>query len=250
MYCRNCGNPINKNASFCTNCGNQSGNPAQPQGYPQPQPSLAHTDYPNTPPRKKSNILIILTLVFGGFVAVSVLALVLFFLLQSPGGKNTQTEHLLAGERFPSLANVMDDKSIKYSYVTQDIAVGNMVVPSILDYWGMSEEVPVEITEITYNNVSDTWGAIDAYGKLLSETYGFEVTHPPTDYPNYGEGYRFCELIKNVKTNDGEHICVYVSAIYSKDERVIKVRFGTFGQHVSIDGIGPIKLDALKESSN
>lgn len=147
----------------------------------------------------------------------------------------------------PSLSKIMDGNSISYTYTEEDKIIGKMVVPSILNYFETPEKIPVEIIEITYNDVDDVWGAIDAYGSLLSETYDFYVTYPPTEYPNYGEDYRFCELIKDTDGDKSE--IIYVAAIYSQDENIIKVQFGTIETAFSSvkAGIGALNLETIKQ---
>lgn len=166
---------------------------------------------------------------------------------QNTVGQNTP-ELVFGGETVPSLSKIMEEQNIKYDYIRQDKTVGKLAVPSILDYFETPTKSPVEIIEITYNNVEDVYGAIDAYGMVLNKTYGFQVTFLPTEYPNYGQGYRFCELIK--ASSDKEDEILYVSAIYSKTDKVIKLRFGTIGTNLSTElktnGIGPLNLENIR----
>lgn len=153
-------------------------------------------------------------------------------------------KYTIGNDTIPSLSQVMDDNDILYTYSDENKTIGKMTVTSLLNYFETPALVPVEIIEITYNDVDDVWGAIDAYGRLLSESYAFYVTYPPTEYPNYGADYRFCELIK-VSDSD-EAGSVYIAAIYSRDERIIKVQFGTIETAITNDGIGPLNLEAIK----
>jgi len=156
-------------------------------------------------------------------------------------------EYTIGDGLIPSLSKIMNDNNISYTYTEGEKTIGKMAVPSILDYVQAPELVSVEIIEIIYNDVDDAWGAIDAYGGLLYETYDFYVTCPPEGYPNYGEGYRFCELIKDTDSDEDE--IIYVAAIYSRDENIIKVQFGTIGtkfSSVTANGIGALNLKAIR----
>ena len=88
--------------------------------------------------------------------------------------------------------------------------------------------------------------------KLLSEDYDFKVTYIPTEYPNYGKGYRFCELVR--KSDRDEKEILYVAAIYSRDAGVIKLRYGTIGTSLArvleAEGIGPLKLEKIKDGTS
>lgn len=160
---------------------------------------------------------------------------------------NSHDEYQIDDVVIPSLSKIMDDNEILYVFSGEDKTIGKMVIPSILNFLDKEQNMAsVEIIEIIYNDVSDAWGAIDTYGRMLNDTYDFFVTYPPYDYSAYGEGYRFCELIRD--TGDDKNEVVYVSAVYSRDENIIKVQFGTIGEGFSLlnDGIGPINLEAVE----
>jgi len=153
------------------------------------------------------------------------------------------SEYEVAGSSIPSLSSVMSDNEIAYTDAGYERTVGRMVAPSILDYFSDDEpeKVRVEIIEVSYKDVDDAWGAVDLFGRLLSQEYGFHVTYTPTEYPNYGKDYLFCELIKEL----GSEGIFYVSATYSRDENVIFVRFGIIETLFNPNGIGPLNLENI-----
>jgi hypothetical protein len=145
------------------------------------------------------------------------------------------------GETIPSLEKIMSDRDISYELAKQEKTVGRMIVPDIANYLTEPELTPVEIIEITYREVDDVWGAIDEYGRLLSEDYDFHVSYAPTPYPDMGEDYRFCELLSY--QDEGT---VYVACIYSRDEQKIFLQFGIVWSQVQRAGIGPINLERIR----
>ena len=152
-------------------------------------------------------------------------------------------ELIVAGASFPSLSKIMDDGGISYTYSGKETTIGKMIVPSLLNYFDEPEKAIVEIIEITYEDVGDVFGAIDAYGALLYEKHGFYVSYPPTDYSSYGEDYRFCELIKRI--SDIEKT-IYVASVYCRAESLIKLQFGII-ETLVFDGIGPLNLERIAQ---
>ena len=81
-YCTNCGNPLQENVSFCSNCGTAVTQTAAQPSYEQPtyaQPNYAQPNYaqPNyIPPAKKDNgtvtaikvLMIVSTVIMGLYI--------------------------------------------------------------------------------------------------------------------------------------------------------------------------------------
>ena len=159
--------------------------------------------------------------------------------------KESGDELIVSGYSIPSLSKIMDDGNISYRHAGEEKTIGKMIAPSLLNYFDEPEKVIAEIVEITYEDVGDVFGAIDIYGALLYESYGFYVTYPPSDYSSYGEDYRFCELIKRLSD---EEKTVYVAAVYCRAESLIKLQFGVI-ETLVFDGIGPLNLERIGQES-
>ena len=149
-------------------------------------------------------------------------------------------EFVVSGYAMPSLAKVMGDAGISHGYAGQEKTIGKMIVPSIGNFFEEPEKVIVEIIEITYENVENAWNAIDAYGGILYNEYGFLVTYQNFDW---GYTYYFSELIKRL---DDKKMTVYVAALYSLEERVVKLHFGLIDALV-FDGIGSLNLERIAQ---
>ena len=153
-------------------------------------------------------------------------------------------EYVVCDESIPSMYSIMFENDIEGIIGDVDKVVGRMILPTIFAFLPGYEEdkVLVEIVETTYENVDDVWGAIDIFGRLLNDEYGFYVTYPPTDYSNFGPDYRFCELIKELDNGEG---IFYVAAIYSRDEGIIITQVGIIEAPMTNEGIGPLNLEAI-----
>ncbi|MCL1795166.1 MAG: hypothetical protein FWG34_15050 [Oscillospiraceae bacterium] len=154
-------------------------------------------------------------------------------------------ELIISGYSIQSLSKAMDDSGISYKYAGQEKTIGKMIVPSLGNFFEEPKKVIVEIVEITYEDVGNAWNAIDAYGGILYNTYGFGVTYQNYDYSNYGKDYYFSELIK---IRDDEKTTIYVAAIYSLSDRVIKLQFGLINTPV-FDAIGPMNLERIAQEN-
>ena len=162
--------------------------------------------------------------------------------------ERSEEEYIIGEYVIPSISKIMDDLDISHTVSAWEKTVGRMVIPRSYYILASSELVPVEIIEETYQEVEDVWQAIDVFGRVLFEEYGFLATVTPEEYPNYGEDYRFCELVKQMSDTEAGIGLVYVSAVYSRNEKEIKVQFGTIETSSPPQGmIGHIRLDKVAE---
>jgi len=154
--------------------------------------------------------------------------------------------YIFSEEKIPSLENIMNERGYDFRKTKVEEINGKMVVGSRTNIIPSNEKVSVEITEVTYKDVNDVWGVIDVFGRKLNEEYDYWVSYPPSDYSNYGEGYRFCELVKELSENE----IYYIAAIYSKETSEIKLQYGTIGTPMTSgvrgNGIGPLNLERIK----
>ena len=154
-------------------------------------------------------------------------------------------------DEIPSLAAVMHENYIDYTFMGATVTEGYMFINSILAFFGdyEPEYFSVQIYEETFTDVDDVWGAIDEIGRMYSEDYDFWVNFPPTDYPDYGPDYRYCEFIKQSEIEPA--VLLFIASIYSKEDSTIIFQFGIMNQVMSDShksGIGPLNLEKIAET--
>ena len=83
MFCKNCGSEVAEGKKFCANCGTPVGNanmaaPAGNAGQNAPaqpiRPVTGANGAPNTPPKKKTKVWLIILIIAGSILALSIIA--------------------------------------------------------------------------------------------------------------------------------------------------------------------------------
>jgi len=168
-----------------------------------------------------------------------------------PAGDMVYLSYFRDEDEIPSLATIMYENGIDFNFMGATVTEGYMFINSILAFLGEYEPeyFSVQIYEETFVDVDDVWGAIDVVGSVYSGDYNFWVNYAPTDYPDFGPDYRYCELIKQSEIEPT--VLLFIASIYSKDDKTIIFQYGIMNQVMSdshMGGIGPLNLEKIAET--